>query len=90
MLFRYFHSRSGPRESNELLCVFVISHTDVTATAKTSDVCLPGFHPTKTHLESGECFAEKLLFKHCLCIVVISTLIRITDNKVGSSCVLSR
>ena len=39
-----------------------ISHTAVTAKAETSVVSFIGFHPTQTHIDSGNYYADKLLY----------------------------
>jgi len=51
-----------------------LSHTGVTATAESSTVCFIVFHPTKTCLEGGNYYADKLLFSNYLHIEVIMTL----------------
>ena len=52
----------------------IISLMDVTATAETSVVNVIGFHLTKTNLEGGNYYGDKLLFYNCLPIAVNLTV----------------
>ena len=68
MLFCHFRSSSGlQRLERAIYC----SPCRVTATAEASVVRFIDFHPTKTHLEGGNGYADKLLFSNCLRIVII-------------------
>ena len=59
MLFCHFHSCSGPNDPNDLC---ILSHTGLYVTTGTSALCLIGLHPTKTPLEGGNYYEDKLLF----------------------------
>jgi len=67
----------------------ILSHTGVTATAEISVSCIR-FHSTKTNLEGGYYYVDKLLFSNCLHIAVILTWNMFTDNKSGTSRIWSR
>ena len=63
--FAIFLHDPVPNDSNELC---VVPHS---VTAEASVVHFIDFHPTKTHLEGGNHYANKLLLSNCLHIVVI-------------------
>ena len=54
--FTFFIHDPVPNDSNELS---VRSHTGVTVTAETSVVSVIDFHPTKTHPEGGNYYANR-------------------------------
>ena len=47
---------------NELSELFLLPNTDATAPAKTSVINVIGLHPTQTHLEGGNHYADKFYF----------------------------
>ena len=63
-----------------------------TATAATSVVSFIGFHPTKSHLEDGNYYADKSLFSYCLHTSVILTCnvhINYVERGGGQFCMVS-
>ena len=64
-------------------------HTGVTFTAEPSAVSFINLHPTKTHIEGENYYADRL-FSNCLRAAVIMTLNTHTENKAGTSCGWSR
>ena len=73
-----------PDDSNKL-CVL---SPNGTVRAKTSVASFIGFQPTKTHLEDGNYYADKLLFSSCLRIAGILTLNMLVENNVWNQFVL--
>jgi len=76
-----------PNDSNELYRPYTYSFAHGCICHNRNLSCkLCRFHPTKTHIEHGNYYADKLLCPSCLFIEVIWTLytLRPTDNDFGS------